>query len=323
MKQDNKVHAALFGLAIGDALGVPVEFKDRNYLKRFPVKDMLEYGAHGQPLGTWSDDSSLTFCLAESLCKKYDIDDIGQKFVQWRNEEIWTPHGQVFDIGISTNQAIHSIETGTKPILAGGYSEMDNGNGSLMRILPLLFYIKDLKIEKRFDIIKDVSSITHAHIRSVLACFIYLEYAIKLLNGSTKWEAYKQMQMEVNNFLNSNAICSQNEMDKFHKILENQVGSYQIQILYQLEENEINSSGYVLDSLEASLWCILTSENYEDTVLKAVNLGKDTDTTGAIAGGLAGLLYGYDAIPSRWVNVLSKKDDITRLCNELSVKYGI
>ncbi len=322
MKQ-NKIHAALFGLAVGDALGVPVEFKDRDYLKRFPVKDMLGYGTHEQPLGTWSDDSSLTFCLAESLCKQYDINDIGKKFVQWRNEEIWTPHGKVFDIGISTNQAIHSIATGTKPILAGGYSEMDNGNGSLMRILPLVFYIKELKIEKRFDIIKDVSSITHAHIRSVLACFIYLEYALKLLENKTKWEAYKEMQIEVNYFLNNNPICSQKEMDKFHKILENQIENYDIQVLYELEENEINSSGYVLDSLEASLWCILTSKSYEETVLKSVNLGKDTDTTAAISGGLAGLLYGYDVIPSNWIAVLSRKEDITKLCDELSKKYKI
>ncbi|NMH88975.1 ADP-ribosylglycohydrolase family protein [Flavivirga algicola] len=319
----NKINSALFGLAVGDALGVPVEFKDRDYLKRFPVTGMLEYGTHAQPLGTWSDDSSLAFCLAESLCRRYDINDIGQKFVQWRNEEIWTPHGSVFDIGISTNQAIHSIETGTKPILAGGRSEMDNGNGSLMRILPLIFYIKDFKIEKRFDIIKDVSSITHAHIRSVLACFIYLEYALNLLNGKAKWDAYKEMQIGVNRFLNNNPICSQNEMDKFHKILENRVGDYQLQVLHELDEGGINAGGYVLDSLEASLWCILTSENYKESVLKAVNLGKDTDTTAAITGGLAGLLYGYNAIPDNWVHVLSRREDIEKLCDELSIKYNI
>ncbi|WP_299273246.1 ADP-ribosylglycohydrolase family protein [uncultured Psychroserpens sp.] len=313
----NTIHSALFGLAVGDALGVPVEFKDRDYLKQFPVVDMMEYGSHHQPKGTWSDDSSLAFCLAESLCKRYDINDIGQKFVQWAKEELWTPHGRVFDIGISTDRAIYAIETGTKPILAGGSSEMDNGNGSLMRILPLLYYIKDLNIEKRFDIIKDVSSITHAHIRAVLACFIYLEYARHILNGSDKWNAYAEMQKSVTHFLNTNAICSQIEMDKFHKILELQIGKYEPQVLHKLEESEISSSGYVLDSLEASLWCILTSNSYKETVLKAVNLGRDTDTTGAIAGGLAGLIYGYEAIPEKWLNVISRKEDIIRLCDRL------
>ena len=312
------IHSALFGLAVGDALGVPVEFKDRSYLKQFPVVDMMEYGSHHQPRGTWSDDSSLAFCLAESLCKRYDINDIGQKFVQWAKEELWTPHGRVFDIGISTDRAIYAIETGTKPILAGGSSEMDNGNGSLMRILPLLFYIKDLNIEKRFDIIKDVSSITHAHIRSVLACFIYLEYARYILIGNDKWSAYAKMQNSVTHFLNTNAICSQAEMDKFHKILGLQVGSYKPEVLHQLEENDIKSSGYVLNTLEASLWCVLNSNSYKEIVLKAVNLGHDTDTTGAVAGGLAGLIYGYEAIPEKWRNALSRRDDIIGLCDRLS-----
>jgi len=318
----NSIHSALFGLAVGDALGVPVEFTSRDYLKRSPVTTMREFGAHNQPMGTWSDDSSLAFCLAESLCKGYNIDDIGRKFVQWRNAEIWTPHGRVFDIGISTNQAIYSIECGTKPILAGGFSERDNGNGSLMRILPLLFYIKDFDIEKRFDSIKDVSSITHAHIRSVLACFIYIEYALNILKGFDKWKAYADMQIRVRHFLNTNAICSQKEMDLFHKILEHKVGNYDVQVLHQLQEDEISSSGYVLDSIEASLWCVLTSETYEDTVLKAVNLGGDTDTTGAIAGGLAGLIYGYEAISENWIHVLARKAAIEELCDSLHEKYS-
>lgn len=135
------IHSSIFGLVVGDALGVPVEFKKRDFLKRFPVTDMQAYGVHDQPLGTWSDDSSLTFCLAESLCSGYNLDHIAQKFLQWFNAEIWTPHGKVFDIGIATAEAIKMIKHGADPILCGGASEMDNGNGSLMRILPLLFYL--------------------------------------------------------------------------------------------------------------------------------------------------------------------------------------
>ena len=319
--KNTKTHSALFGLAIGDALGVPVEFKSREYLKQNPVKSMIGFGTHNQPAGTWSDDSSLAFCLADSLCKKYDLNDIGQSFVSWAKEEIWTPHGRVFDIGISTDRAIYAIEQGIKPILAGGTSEMDNGNGSLMRILPLLFYIKDFKIEKRFEVIKDVSSMTHAHIRSVLACFIYLEFANNILKGNDKWKAYEDMQTTVNHFLNTNAICSQKEMDKFHKILEHQVEDCDVQILHKLKEDKIKSSGYVLDSIEASFWCILNAETYKETVLKAVNLGGDTDTTGAIAGGLAGLIYGVDTIPKQWIDSLARKEDIIHLCNKLFKKY--
>lgn len=318
----NKVHAALYGLAVGDALGVPVEFESRDVLKRHPVEDMREYGSHNQPLGTWSDDSSLSFCLAESLCKSYSINNIAKKFVQWRNEEIWTPHGKVFDIGISTNQAIHSIEKGVKPLLAGGRSEMDNGNGALMRILPLIFYIRDFNIEKRFQIIKDVSSITHGHIRSIIACFIYLEFAKNLLEGQTKWNAYEAMQKTVKDFFNTNAICSDRELNVFHKILEIRIGIYEPQVIYKLDEEEINSGGYVLDSLEASFWCLLNTDSYKDAVLKAVNFGGDTDTTAAITGGVAGLCYGYEAIPEKWKMVLSRREQILKLCDALSKKYN-
>jgi ADP-ribosyl-[dinitrogen reductase] hydrolase len=318
--KEKVVHSALFGVSVGDALGVPVEFQDRELLKRFPVVNMRENGTHAQPRGTWSDDSSLTFCLAESLCNGYNLNDIAKSFVLWRNEEIWTPHGKVFDIGIATNLAIHNIEKGINPLQAGGTSEMDNGNGSLMRILPLVFYSKNFDIIKRFEVVKEVSSITHAHIRSILSCFIYLEFAILLMEGKDKWEAYTDMKKSVNGFLFSNAICSQQEIDKFHRILENKVGDYELQKLYGLGEDEISSSGYVLHSLEAALWCLLTSETYEETVLKAVNLGSDTDTTAAIAGGLAGIYYGFDAIPDEWIQVLARKNAIFNLCDQLEKK---
>lgn len=316
----NLVKAGIFGVCVGDALGVPVEFRSREQLKRSPVTTMRAFGTHRQPKGTWSDDSSLALCLAESLTNTYELEDIALKFLQWYNEEIWTPHGTVFDIGIATSQAIHRIGKGTPPTLCGGTSEFDNGNGSLMRILPLLFYIKDFPIEKRFEITKDVSSITHGHIRSALACFIYLELCLEILKGKEKWEAYRTMQNKVRDFLDHNPICSQGEMDKFHRILELKVGEYDVAPLHTLQEEEISSSGYVLHSLEASLWCFLNSENYAEAVLKAVNLGEDTDTTGAITGGIAGIYYGFKSIPKEWMDVLARKEDIEKLCEKLNEK---
>lgn len=309
----NTVKAGILGLCIGDALGVPVEFRSREQLRRSPVTKMRALGTHHQPAGTWSDDSSLALCLADSLCNGYDPENIALKFLQWYNAEIWTPHGRVFDIGIATRQAIHKISKGIAPQLCGGTSEYDNGNGSLMRILPLLFYIKNFKIEQRFDIIKEVSSITHAHIRSVLACFIYLEFLLEIMNGTGKNESYKKVQATVIHFLDYTPICSQNEMDQFERILKNNISSY--------PEDEIKSSGYVLHSLEASLWCFLNSESYSEAVLKAVNLGEDTDTTGAITGGIAGIYYGFGNIPQDWIAELVRKDDIAELCEKLENKY--
>lgn len=308
----NIIEATFLGLAIGDALGVPVEFQKREHLKNFPVVDMREYGTHNQPMGTWSDDSSLTFCLAESLCKKYDVNDIAKNFAKWYSEKLWTPHGKVFDIGISTNQAITDFIKGTPAILSGNKGEFDNGNGSLMRISPIAFYVKDMPIEKRFDIIKDVSSITHGHIRSVISCFIYIEYMLELFYNNDKYDAYKKIQKRVNDFLNFNPICSQKEIDKFHRILKNDIKNY--------KEDIINSSGYVLHTLEASLWSFLSTNNFKDTVLKAVNLGEDTDTTACVVGALAGLYYGKENIPKDWIEKLVKKDDIINLSNKLSKK---
>lgn len=311
------VHSALFGVAVCDALGVPVEFRDREYLRENPVTDMMAYGTHNQPAGTWSDDSSLTFCLAEMLSEGYNLKKLSDKFIRWYEYGYWTPHGEVFDVGNATSRAIHRLEQGMNPLMAGGVDESDNGNGSLMRILPLVFYVKNMPIEQRFKYVSEVSSLTHRHIRSVLGCFIYIEFVIQLLKGVNKVEAFNQMKDSVNDFLNSNAICSENEIRKYHRILMNPIGAYEIKPVYEYDECEIASSGYVVHSLEAAIWCLLRENNFEATVLKAVNLGSDTDTTAAIVGGLAGLLYGFEAIPRRWIDQLARKDDIFDLCNRL------
>lgn len=148
----NKVIDALLGGAIGDAVGVPYEFKRTSEMLRNPAIDMIGYGTHFQPVGTWSDDSSLTFCLAESLIRGYNLTDIAIKFIAWKNKAYWTAHDEVFDIGHTTNTAISRLQ---KIILSQNYEQLkelkyqgddrDNGNGSLMRILPLLFYIKGKK----------------------------------------------------------------------------------------------------------------------------------------------------------------------------------
>jgi ADP-ribosylglycohydrolase/O-acetyl-ADP-ribose deacetylase (regulator of RNase III) len=309
---DYKIKSGLFGVAVGDALGVPVEFKSREELRENPVQDMIGYGTHYQPIGTWSDDTSLTFCLAESLCKGYDLNDIAKNFVKWYSAELWTPHGKVFDIGIATRNAIHNIGRGHLPELCGGFEEKDNGNGSLMRILPLVFYLRNEKdIEVIYKKVKEVSSITHAHFRSGFACFIYVVYCLEILNGNDKEEAYTRMQSIIDSFLSDKKFNTL-EIQLFDRILKNNIAAY--------PEDEIESSGYVLHSLEACFWCFLNWNTFEGMVLKAVNLGGDTDTTGAITGGLAGFYYGIDTIPQKWILALARKNDIDDLCERLSLK---
>ncbi len=301
----------LIGTAVGDALGVPVEFESRVILKANPVMDMREYGTHHQPKGTWSDDTSLMLCLAESMVKGLDINKLAQKFIAWKNDNLWTPHGWVFDIGIGTRIAIERLEDGMSPELAGGFDEMDNGNGSLMRILPLVLHIKDLDIEQRYDWTEKVSSITHGHVRSVMACFYYLEFAKKIIDGKDKFQAYNELQSEVTIYFESRKI-NPLEIQKFSRLLFEDIS--------KVEEDNIKSSGYVLHTLEASVWCLLTTNSYKEAVLKAVNLGSDTDTTAAVTGGLSGLYYGIDEIPIDWLYEIARFEDIIELSDRYEIK---
>jgi ADP-ribosylglycohydrolase len=300
----NPVKDVLYGVATGDALGVPVEFLSRKKIAEQPVTGMIGYGTHNQRPGTWSDDSSLTFCLAEMLCGEYDLTNLANRFINWKNYGYHTPYGEVFDIGIATAEAIHRLESGIDPILAGGNTEMSNGNGSLMRILPLLFYIKDHSVEERFRIITEVSSLTHRHNRSITACFIYLELALNILQGKDKATAYQQMCSTANAFLP--------DTTHFNRILSGTISSLSI--------NEIQSTGYVIHTLEAAIWCLLTTNDYSSAVLQAVNMGDDTDTTAAVTGGIAGLLYGWEIIPAEWLNLLAKKATIDNLIINLQAK---
>ena len=308
----SSIKAGIFGLVVGDALGVPVEFKKREQLKINPVKEMLGYMSWNQPPGTWSDDSSLTLCLVEQLSKKYDIEQLGKLFVKWYKFGHWSAHGKLFDIGGTTRHSLNRIVKGDSAYFSGDFFEEDNGNGSLMRILPLAFFLeKEEDLDYIYTKVKEVSSITHAHFRSVFACFIYIVFALELLKKKDKIEAYQNMKIKAKNFLKTKEF-NPNEIKYFERILNSNIND--------IPENEIDSSGYVLHSLEASLWCFLTTETYSDAVLKAVNLGGDTDTTGAITGGIAGIYYGFESIPEDWIDVLARKQDIEDVCEKLREK---
>ena len=305
---------AFIGFAVGDALGVPVEFESRETLKLNPVLDMLGNRMHNQPVGTWSDDSSMVFCTSESLCNGYSLDDIALQFSKWKNNKFWTPHGRVFDIGIATSKGIERIdrflEMGLhiKPISAQSMNQNENGNGSLMRMLPLLFYLIDKPVNERFKVIHEVSSLTHAHERAIIGCFIYIEFAIHLLKLKDKHAAYTCIQQKIPELLT--CLSDISELDHYSRILKNNIAEY--------PEESIKSSPYILHSLEACLWTVLRCGNFEETVLQAVNLGGDTDTIAALAGGLSGLLYGIEQIPDKWIDVLARKEDIF----DLAERFG-
>jgi len=302
----------LFGVAIGDALGVPVEFQSRDGRRLMPVTEMTGNGTYNEPAGTWSDDSALTFCLAESIAEGLDLKKAASLFVAWLHMDYWTATGHVFDVGHTTRRAIGEMTIGLRPELAGGFEESDNGNGSLMRILPLVFELQGKPVAERYELTRKVSSMTHGHIRAVIACFCYLEYALQLLAGHDKWEAYRNMQVLVTAHLEQLEI-NPKEVQLFDRILKGDIS--------QVEEPGIRSGGYVMNTIEASLWCLLTTDDYAAAVLKAVNLGDDTDTTGAVTGGLAGLYYGFETIPAPWVQLLKRNNDIDNLCQRVAAYF--
>lgn len=289
-----QIQSAFLGLAIGDALGVPVEFLKRAQLQAEPVTDMQGFGTHNQPAGTWSDDSSLTFCLADSLCSGYDLREIATSFLQWYHNARWTAGGVVFDIGNSTRAALQRLLKKFDAAKSGGKSLADNGNGSLMRILPLAFYLQGETMQRRAEIVREVSSITHAHQVSVRCCQYYVEFATLLLQGFEPFQAYQALKV----FFSHSVPLARLAMGN----------------IYELPEEEIKSGGYVVETLEAAMWCLLTTHSYEAAVLQAVNLGGDTDTTAAVVGGLAGLWYGLNAIPTKWLVQLVGADRINDLC---------
>lgn len=315
-----KAVAGLLGVAVGDALGVPFEFRSQAEMAADPARDMRGYGTHHQPTGTWSDDSSLTFCLAESLVQGYDLADMARKFVQWKTRAYWTAHNTVFDIGITTRRTIATLEDILErgdledlELLRYGAPESDNGNGSLMRILPLLFHIRGLDIREQFEITWRVSALTHGHIRSAMSCLIYLRLAEYLLQGVNKEDSYLRMRRDVLGLWKAMEFDA-GEQRHFERMI--------LQDIRETPKSTIRGSGYVIASLEASLWCFLKTNDFEAAVLTAVNFGEDTDTTAAITGGLAGLYYGSVSIPAYWLAVLARREDIRVLGEALgSIVY--
>lgn len=240
---NQSLKAAVYGLAVADALGVPYEFLARGSFKAI---EMVGYGSHQQPAGTWSDDTSLVLATCDSIREKGKIDpvDMQQRFKHWLFEGAYTPDGLTFDVGNATREALTS------------------GHG-----------LSDIEA---------VSSITHAHATSVEACLLYVAIARRLLKGQ--------------------------QLPEILLGLETSTTYARLQTLADLTEDDIRSSGYVVDTLEAALWCLLTSTSYPETVLKAVNLGDDTDTVAAVAGGLAGIIYGLEGIPDNWLAQLRHKE---------------
>ena len=307
-----KVYDGIIGLAIGDAIGVPVEFISRQEIAENPVVSMREFGTHHQPMGTWSDDTSLTLALIDSMIETKSIDyaDIMDRFSNWLMYSDYTATGEVFDVENSTSRAIMNYGRRVNPLECGGVSEYDNGNGSLMRILPIAYFLQKQftsLMDYQMEIIHNISSLTHRHPVSLIGCGIYINIAIRLMQGERS--LYESVEEGIKNAFEYYKRNSWADIRAYERLKE-------LSSFSKLSEIEIESSGYVVHTLEAALWCLLNTDSYAECVLKAVNLGDDTDTVGAVVGGLAGIYYGADKIPKEWMTVLARRQYIEELCEK-------
>ncbi|MBE5878229.1 MAG: hypothetical protein E7290_15270 [Lachnospiraceae bacterium] len=306
----------IMGVAVGDALGVPVEFTKREELKENPVKEMLGYGAFYLPAGSWSDDTSMTLATMDSLKNGYDLHDIMKKFISWIREGEYASVGRAFDVGNICHRAISRYQR-TGDIEHCGCDKVDeNGNGSLMRIIPVCLYVygkqrdEGMSDEEAIRHIHEVSALTHAHVRSLIACGLYYFIVKSILDNEGTLEECIQSGIYAGfDFYEARGYSSE-ELEHYKRIR-------QVDIFRVVPDTDISSSGYVVDSLEAALWCLLNTDTYEACELLAVNLGDDTDTIAAIAGGLAGLFYGYLGIPVEWLEKLQRREWIEELCTNM------
>jgi len=319
-----KIKAGLYGLCVADALGVPAESRTKADLKRNPITGMTSGGLHDQPAGFWSDDSSMTLCLAKSIGEVgyYHTHDIMARFNDWCVNGAYTPGGKKFDIGNTCARAIDRYRRGVTPALCGSNKMSENGNGSLMRILPMAFVlyqkygIRITESKRAMEDIHKISGLTHRHPLAQSACGIYHAIAVRLLDGYSMRAAIQEGVTAALNWYASHK--------KFTDVVHFWERIADVDAFLELDEDTIYSGGYVVESLETALWSLLTTDSYAACVLHCVNMGYDADSTAAIAGGLAGIYYGYDAIPAEWIDQLAGKeiiDDCVRGMEEF-VKRG-
>lgn len=297
----------LMGFVIGDTLGLPLETVPREKLLKKPVTKMLVGGKYEMPLGTWSDNTSLMIATIDSINAKNNVElnDIALKFSAFKNHAQYTADREVFKLNPTVEQALSNFEANHDNPLTCGLSEATD-NGSLIRILPVAYFALDKKLKdfEVLELVKEISSMTHNNEISIMGCYIYTRFAMFLLTGKDKYSAYSMTKCV------DYTMFSEDTRLAYQRLLKEDITKLKI--------NEINSSTSVVDNLEASIWVLLKSNNYKEAIIGAINLGDNTSSIGALTGGLAGILYGYDFIPEEWKDNILRKEYLLDIFEELS-----
>ncbi|WP_254783970.1 ADP-ribosylglycohydrolase family protein [Collimonas sp. OK307] len=290
---------ALVGLACGDAVGTTVEFSPRGSFQ--PVTDMIGGGPFGLKPGQWTDDTSMALCLAESLLSKGAFDPADQmaRYLNWWHWGYLSSTGDCFDIGMTVQRALAHFQISGDPF-SGSSDPASAGNGSLMRLAPVVLFAYP-NLHSVLTYAADSSRTTHAAPEAVESCILFAEILHGALSGRGKEELISEISF-IPSEPKLTALATASFITK--------------------AEADIRGSGYCIDSLEAALWCFFNTDSFDDAVLRAVNLGDDADTTGAITGQIAGAYYGIEAVPLAWVERLTMRDDIEGMANNLYERFS-
>jgi ADP-ribosylglycohydrolase len=296
--QDRK-RGTLIGLAVGDALGAAVEFMQPGSFE--PVTDFRAGGPHGLEPGEWTDDTSLALALADSMGQAgWDLNDQARRYVEWWRKGKYSVNGECFDIGVTTRSSLERFQQTGDARTSGNPAERASGNGSIMRLAPVpirfAVFLPD-RLDELSILAAESSLPTHASPQCLSGCRYFAVVLAGLINGldrdevlSPDWPLLRQLE----------------EIEPLHSEISNvAAGSFR-----QKQPPEIRGSGYVVRSLEAALWAFHDADNFEQAVLRAVNLGDDADTTGAVCGQLAGAYWGESGIPAKWRSTLARMDMI-------------
>ena len=317
------IHEAFIGFVIGDAIGVPFEFRSKKEMVKNPCTDMIGHGTYNLPKGYWSDDTSLTLATIDAIVTGDYAgwggdDQLYARLTRYLTDGCYTPDGHVFDIGIATRIGLENYLTrklqGVKfDWYHFNHDAIDsNGNGALMRMLPIAFlFIHGGCYKGLTRMVLRACTITHNHpinfnICVTYCCIIYELYHRRNRRGTEWWG--EDSVGAIDSALNRGVYYPTRERNG--KSLEQNRLYQGTSVLKMLQEEDLNPKGYVVSTLEIAIWATLNSSSAKEAILKAVNLGHDTDTNAAVTGSIAGLVFGLTSIPDSWLNNIVKKDEI-------------
>ncbi len=294
---ESRKRGAFLGMAIGDALGAAVEFKMPGSFAE--VTSFRGGGPHGLGPGEWTDDTSMALALADSIVHQgWDLSDQLSRYIDWRENGRYSVNGRCFDIGITVSSALSAFRRDGDPLTCASSDDRSSGNGSIMRLAPVPIHFFDL-FPDRIDLLlrmADESSITtHASPQCRSACRYMTLILCGLMSGERRedvlsghWQPLQQLM----------------KLEPLHPaVQEIAAGSYR-----NRNPPDIRGSGYVVHTLEASLWAFHNADSFDQAVLRVVNLGEDADTTGAVCGQIAGAHWGVDGVPGHWLDNLARRD---------------